>query len=56
MTSALEPELFKRFCHSWYQSSRFIFTTAVAFKNIFRIKTCLTNEFTMYVGFVKVGA
>jgi hypothetical protein len=44
------------FCHSWYQSCRFTLTTAAALKNIFRIKTCLRNKFSKYVGFVKVGA
>jgi hypothetical protein len=49
MISALEPEQFRRFCHSWYQSSRFIFTidttTAAALKNVFRIKFGLIKEF-----------
>jgi hypothetical protein len=34
----------------------FIFTTAAALKNCFRIKIFLTNELATYVGFVKVGA
>jgi hypothetical protein len=38
MASALEPEQFRRFCHSWYQSCRFTLTTAVALKKCFQDK------------------
>jgi hypothetical protein len=29
---------------------------AATLKNVFRIKICLTKEFTNYVGLIKVGA
>jgi hypothetical protein len=55
INSALEPEQFERFCHSWYQSCRFTFTSEKALKKYFLDKSLPTNEFTKYVGSVKVG-